>query len=313
MSLLKNIVNHGNNIASFKNAVAAKRIASAWLFVGPSGIGKKKTALAFAQILVCENTKVAEACGHCPPCLRIEKQQSESLLLVEPKGAQIKIEQARQIIDFLSLMKIGRSRVVIVDGGEYLNPAAANALLKTLEEPPEDTFLILIAKSLSGILPTIRSRVQVMRFATLSPAQIKQIAGVEEWVAATCGGSIEQAQRLAAADNFKALRENFFNRLEVNCSNSGKGTFPEVKDVIGDKEASLFLLQALQLWVRDLFRLRILPESHFPADLAWSKVFLHRGDEFLNELWEYVQTMERDVLGNVDRQLCFESFFQRIR
>lgn len=305
--LLSRVRGHDETVERFSGLLAAGRMPATWIFVGPSGVGKKTFALALAQSLVCEKKPIA--CGACPACVRVEKGQSESLRVFEPAGAQYKIEQAREIIEFVSLQKLGRSRVVILDGTERLNAASSNALLKTLEEPPEGTYFFLVSSSLYALLSTIRSRSQVVRFSPLSPALVKQIAGIEDWAAEASGGSVERALLLQGSEEFKELETRGLELLRLNFSKPGSSVFGELKDLVKDKETALFLAQTYQRWVRDLYHLRFgAADVAYPLASSWSSAVAARDDGFLERLWEAARKLESDVFGNIDRQLSFEHF-----
>lgn len=175
--IIDSIVGHQIQIKKLFHLKDSDRWPHAMIFVGPSGTGKKKMALGFAQALVC---KIEDhACGSCGACLRIEKMQSENLFILEPDielaKPLIKVEQIRDLLHSLSLASLGAARVVIIDEAQTLNPQASNALLKTLEEPTENIFFILIANDDKQLLSTIRSRSQVMRFSGLSYDEVKTV------------------------------------------------------------------------------------------------------------------------------------------
>lgn len=139
------------------------------LLTGPEAAVGARAAQALAQALLC--TEDPSGCGHCPSCRRVELRQSESLRWLAPEKNLIKIEQAREILDFLSLRTLSKARVVVVESAECLNPQAANALLKILEEPPAETFFILITRSPKHVLPTVRSRAVHIPFPPRSPLE----------------------------------------------------------------------------------------------------------------------------------------------
>ncbi len=131
-------------------------VGRTYLFTGPSGAGKKKTAHYLAQFLLCQN--YPKICGQCPACLRVEKGAHESLLIIDPSQNQIRIDEARKILEFLSLQSLSRFRVIIINEAHRLNATAANSLLKVLEEPPTNSFFFLITSTPSMMLSTLRSR-----------------------------------------------------------------------------------------------------------------------------------------------------------
>ncbi|MGZ3725447.1 MAG: DNA polymerase III subunit [Pseudobdellovibrio sp.] len=209
--LIETTRGHEQAISKLMFLRESNRLPQSLAFVGPSGVGKKRVALALAQALVCENS--SEACGHCGPCLRIEKQQSESLILVQPDPEyakpQIKVDDIRQVLEVLSLASIGAARIVILDQAHLMNDQAANALLKNLEEPTDNVYFILIANEIEQLLPTIRSRVQVIRFSNLTYDQIRSIKpNLPDWAYRCSRGQLDRLESLTSKDGVKERQES---------------------------------------------------------------------------------------------------------
>ncbi len=146
---------------------AGGRMAHAMVFSGQSHEAKLEMAWALAQALVCE-LKKPEPCGECGACRRLENHSSESVLLIAPEKNTIKLESAHLVLDFLSLQRVSAARMVIIDQAHLLSVQTANALLKAVEEPPPETFFILLTGEISQLLPTLRSRVQNLRLPTIA-------------------------------------------------------------------------------------------------------------------------------------------------
>jgi len=130
---------------------------------GLPGLGKREFALDFAQYVLCESPRDEHACQHCRACQQFQARTHPDLLILEPEetGKVIKIDQVRTLINQLGLASHqGRYRVVIIYPAEDMNQAAANSLLKMLEEPPGQTLFLLVSHRISALLPTIRSRCQ---------------------------------------------------------------------------------------------------------------------------------------------------------
>lgn len=142
----------------------AGKLPHALMFTGPKGIGKRHLAEAFAQFLLCHNPLEGKVCGQCRSCELNKASTHPDLFWIEPEevGKAIKVDQIRELTD--SLGKTAQQsgyKVVILDPAEAMNTNAANALLKSLEEPSANTLLLLISHSPSAVLPTIRSRCQL--------------------------------------------------------------------------------------------------------------------------------------------------------
>ncbi len=155
-------------LTSIKN----QTLPHVYLFLGPSGVGKRSAALALAKALNC-STQEGDACNRCATCLRIDRSLHPDVYLVEPQGQAIKIDQIRQLQQLLMLHAYeGRRKVAILDDAGKLTIEAANALLKILEEPPALTLFILVCQNLAELPATVLSRAQVLRFGLLPRAQL---------------------------------------------------------------------------------------------------------------------------------------------
>jgi DNA polymerase-3 subunit delta' len=151
------------------------RIASSYLFAGEPGIGKKCTALTLAKALNCLTSPV-DACDECSSCKKIHSGIHPDFLLISPESGQIRVEEIRAIDEMLSLKAFeGRYKVVIVDDADTMNQYAANAFLKTLEEPPEESLIILVSSNPGRLPDTIRSRCSRINFTPLSSAACEKV------------------------------------------------------------------------------------------------------------------------------------------
>jgi DNA polymerase-3 subunit delta' len=192
--LLGQILGHQDIIEKMLHSFEVGKPGQTFLFVGPSGVGKKQVALGLAQALLCPESP--RACGRCGSCLRAANGHHEGLKVVEPGGQNIKMEQAREVIEFLNLKSLSNNRVIVIDQAQTLNPQAANSLLKTLEEPPEGTFFFLIAPSVAGLMPTIRSRSRIVQFRPLTAQQLGEKIQAPQWALKAAAGSFEKLMQL---------------------------------------------------------------------------------------------------------------------
>lgn len=212
------IIGHEHWVSVFDQIQRQHRLAHAYLFVGPAGIGKRLFAGELAKALLCEKRgETLAACDHCAACHLVDANTHPDLFLVaKPEDVnEMPIDTMRELTGNFSLKAArGHGKVAILDDADDLNDASANCFLKTLEEPPAGSHLFLIGTSLEGQLPTIRSRCQVIRFSPLSqenlqrvlqanqiqdPAQLARLSRLGE-------GSPGQALQLADEDLWKARR-----------------------------------------------------------------------------------------------------------
>ena len=166
----KDILGHQRPIALLQRAIKNEKVVNSYLFLGNEGIGKKYVALQFAKSLNClgEEAEGGDACDHCSSCKKIDHALHPDVLVIEPDGQYIKVDQVRQMQRGLAYKPYeGRHRVCILTAADRMAPYIPNTLLKTLEEPPLHTVIILLANSSRFILPTILSRCQAIRFNPL--------------------------------------------------------------------------------------------------------------------------------------------------
>jgi len=186
----------------FARALRERTLSHAYLLSGPEGLAKT----AFARELAVALVSACGGCGTCPECERARRGVHPDLHVVEREGDLIRLEQVGPVIADLGLKPFsGSRRVWIIPEVEYLHPAAANKLLKSIEEPPAYVVFLLVTDRLERVLPTIVSRCQLVEFRSLSDAQIAAylreshgLEGVEaEALARLSGGAADRAARLA--------------------------------------------------------------------------------------------------------------------
>jgi DNA polymerase-3 subunit delta' len=205
-------------VAAFEQAVRRGRLAHAYLFIGPTGVGKRLFAGELARALLCEAPPDSrlEACDRCPACLLSEAGTHPDFVTAArpPERANLPIDVVRELGRELAMKPArGRRKIAILEDADDLDDpitshAAANAFLKTLEEPPAGSVLILIGTAVERQLPTILSRCQVVRFAPLPAPLVADLLRAEgvadpeliERVVPLSGGSPGQARALADPD-----------------------------------------------------------------------------------------------------------------
>ena len=167
---------HERPIRILQGTIRKQRVPSAMLFSGAAGIGKFTTARAYMQALMCPSSQDADGCGACSSCRRIQSGTHPDLLLLQQESGEIKVEAIRSIEEFLSMKPLESPvKVVLVDGADAMNGNAANAFLKTLEEPPAASLIILVSSNPEALPDTIRSRCFHVKFSPLSSIQCREI------------------------------------------------------------------------------------------------------------------------------------------
>jgi DNA polymerase-3 subunit delta' len=252
------VIGHEWAVNLLAENVALGHERHAYLFTGPSGIGRRTLALRFAQSLNCQTPSVpGQPCRTCSNCMRIEQMHHPDLIVVmaENEGETLKIDQVRELQHTLSLAPYeARYRIAMILRFEEANSSSANAMLKTLEEPPDHVVIILTAKSAENLLPTIVSRCEVLRLRTLSMDEtargLQIIKGVPqelaEKLAHISDGRPGYAIRLYEQPRLLEQRQSWLDELIQLLATSRRERFAFVRGAVDNKEE---LRSELQVWL----------------------------------------------------------------
>lgn len=299
------ILGHEKQITRLKALANQKPSSCSWLFCGPSGVGKKQLALALTQGLFCPNG----GCGTCSSCLKIQSGNHPDVSVVVPQGASIKIDQIRSTIKFMSLKSFeGKGKVVIIDEAHLITTQGANSLLKVLEEPPENSYFILITSQRGALLSTIQSRCQRWLFGSLSKKHIKQILpDAPEWAIELGQGQVDLTQRYCEEEYL-----NIYSECQKTFSNLGsldlEAGFKVAGQMASDRETSLFAARSLLKWTQEALAIKLgvqSPEENSPATFFSQQL----SPDTLGLVGSKINRLEQDIQGNINRTLAFEKFW----
>jgi DNA polymerase III subunit delta' len=302
-SLMALVIGHNEQ----KQMLAGSQLPHAMVFAGPNGVGKMKLAMAQAQKLICEHRT---GCGVCGSCLRVEKNQSENLRVIAPSGPQIKIDQVREVLEFLSFASGGQNRVVILDQAHTMNSQAANSLLKTLEEPPENVFFILITPDVRLLMPTIRSRSQIVSFHSLSVDDLKKIEpGLPAWMYKSARG---QAGKLSQFQDGEALnqRNTDLSFFEHFWTNEKFIIETQIKEFAKDRTTAGQILKHWYSFTRDLL---VLAQGERDSVLNSDQLSVLMRLDFISveKLYDFSHSLQTAIydIDKLDLTLLFETLW----
>jgi len=261
------IVGQTSAIRSLRSSLRKGAISHAYLFFGPEGIGKKLTAFGLAKAVNCLQ-QVGDFCGSCDACRRIEKGIHPDFFFIEPDGVNVKVDQLRDLQASIRYRPyLAKKKVCIIDQAERMNISSANSILKTLEEPPADTIIILVTSSLERILPTIRSRCRTVQFSPLLIRDLEHLI-VEKMalppdkariLAILADGSLGRAQSIDLA-TLQERREVIFDLMKhLGSSVDIEVLFNQAKKLADGKNPD-DLYQFFDLWIywyHDLWKYQI--------------------------------------------------------
>lgn len=299
----ENFFGHEQTLNHLRRQIADEIFPHAVIFAGTEGVGKRPAAEICAAAILCENPVDGEACGVCENCKLFAAGTHPDFYVVEPEATKttrnIKIGQIREMQTEAALKPINSERrVVIIDGAEFMNKAAANCLLKTIEEPPSQTIFILVTANRSSLPITIRSRCQTVNFDKLTAAQI-QTALVER--------GVEQSE----AERLSIIADGSFGRA-LKLQNSGGGEIRErsldvlekiFRDEMTNEEIFTFGAAAAD-WSREQFAEFITHLQKILRDIAFAENFPPRNPDLLPRLTP-IKIPERKIFALIETGVQF--------
>ncbi len=265
MAAFRDIIGHSRQMDVLKRAVRDNRLSHSLLFSGPEGVGKDTAAGALARLLNCAEPVDADSCGGCRECASMDAGTHPNLIRVVPvdkKGEPapdglIRIEQVRDVQAAVRYRVERGKKVVVIDGADRLMPAAANAFLKTLEEPPPDTVIILVSSRAPELLPTILSRCHRVNFRPIPADLLGPFLEAERGLppaealalARFSGGSAGAALRYTD-DGAYEKRKEVLERLEGLQSGDAQGALKFAGE-LAKRDDIEEILEFMKSWYRD--------------------------------------------------------------
>ena len=308
-----------------------KTIPHALVFSGLGGTGKTATAIAFAMACNCTGTKPAagdgkghwplgetavSACGLCRSCRKIKSANHPDILHLKPSGNFIKVQQIRELLKTIALRPFeAKTRVVILQDAHAMNPSAGNALLKILEEPPKNTIFILTTEEFSGLMPTIVSRCQHVRFKPIDRKLIEaalidnhDISPADAAAASRLsGGSLSFALQVSNSD--WAQYRKWLIRETAALPGSSPGIQLALAAMLADRKKRVAdAVSILKSWFRDLIVFKHAPDRIINRDLAdmVQAASQKETSESLLKKLKALDTVSRRVEGNANVRLSLE-------
>ena len=310
-----------------QGAMKNDRVPHAYLFHGIKGVGKKATAKILAKALNCEEEE-NDSCGRCPSCLKIEHGNHPDIVFIKPEGIFIKIDKIRELQDQIKFRPFeGRKRVFIITDADRMNDPAANALLKTLEEPRPSNILILTTSRAHKLPQTIVSRCQKIRFNPVRPEVISSFLtdklSMDEksalTIASSAGGSIGRALEIKKESFFDFKNDviKIFSTDRQSPDYRGIQLFFLADSFGKDRDSALQRLNIFRGWYRDMLVYR---ETHdvdklIHRDVADTTKKLSEkmaGADILENI-KTISDAYDAVDRNANRQLILESMAFRLK
>lgn len=316
------IVGNQQQLETLRQSLEKDRLHHAYLFLGPEGVGKRTLALSLAMAVQClEN--VGDSCGGCANCVQVRKGHHPDVRLLEPLPGkkEISIQQIRELARELNFHPFsGKKKIAILDPATLMNASAQNALLKTLEEPPGESLLILISTGTGGLLPTLLSRCFRLSFSPLPVELVTTFLvtqkGIKleqaEILATMTMGSVGKAIKLEAED-FLEKRKIWAEKISSLHQGNYRGGLTLAEEIAGTREESLEFVDWLEGWYRDILLYRVTGSLQGICNLDLEKNIkdqaeLYKLDRILFLSAHTGRTRAR-VQRNVNRRMALENLF----
>ena len=301
--MIKNMPWLHSAVEQFHQRLLNQRLPHALLLQGRQGDGAEVLAHSLAQASLCANPELGYPCGQCKSCLLCQAETHPDLLILEPGGASetIRVDEIRTLVErFATTAQIASRKTAVIQHAESMNISAANALLKTLEEPPGDALLILISEGTKPLLPTVRSRCQPISFNAPSADEALQ------WLS-DMGVSESLSKQMAEAFGYQPLRiakwveeglDKHWSRFNTILSGIADIKITPVSAASECKEIALSdQLDWIELKISSWVRLRA--ESNEPIGSQWLK--------YIDQITALRQQLLQSI--NPNAQLFSENLF----
>ena len=327
MAGFHDIIGHDDIIRHLKNAIETGKVSHSYIFTGEPGSGKKLLAGTFAAALQCESGE-AEPCMTCDSCKKvIGKNHPDIITVTHEKPGSISIDEVReQVVHDVDIKPYcSPYKIYIIPDAEMMTVQAQNAILKTIEEPPEYAVIILLTSNIDSLLPTIRSRCVRLDLKVVDDGLVKEYLMEHLHVpdyqaeidASFAQGSIGKAQEAATSEEFSKMTENALKILKyVNTMQTYELT--DVLRALSDEKQHISdYLDIFQFWFRDVLMFKATQEVDnlvFKQEINYIKEQAsQRSYENLEKILEALEKTKVRLRANVNFELALELLFLTIR
>ncbi len=342
--MLDKLIGNDHIKTILKRFIANRRVPNSLLFAGEEGIGKRLFALEFAKSFVCQNLQNGEACDNCAACRRADvvviptptdknKDEFKKVFFTEHPDIGHVVPYKRTIlVDAIRNLELeanfrpyeAESRFFIIDPADKMNDEASNALLKTLEEPPATAHIFLVTSRPNALLPTIRSRVQTLRFAPVETGEIENhLLNTQQFsqsdakiLAKLAHGRLGSALELDL-EKFRARRELMFKVLQSLLQTNDRAVLLQTAEEISDaknKDDFEKYLDALQTLIHDVWTLKIGGTEIVNADIeSYLKRFSESADSKKLSGWlTEIELMRERFAVNINKKISTDALFMQM-
>nr|WP_242987406.1 DNA polymerase III subunit delta' [Anaerobacterium chartisolvens] len=322
-----NITGQREVIDGLAFSIKNDRVAHAYVFTGPKGIGKRTVAKLFAGMLLCTCRTDMASCANCPSCSTYMEGSNPDFFVIERENSAIGIEEIRGIQSSILVKPLySEKKVYVIADAENMTVQAQNCLLKILEEPPPYAVIILTASNYKALMETIRSRTLRYNFRKNTPQEVRTVLADRlgennprlDFLAAYADGVIGAALQIADSEEFASLRDSavdVFMRLSAKASLSG--VFREYDFFESNKESANVIFDAMLLFCRDLLVYKNTGKENMLINSDKRDIILNSAHKFTSQKLvnsiEEIEKARRSIAQNASFQLSVEVMLMKLQ
>ena len=329
MSSFKDVVGHKNIIKYISSAVQADAVSHAYILNGERGSGKRLLANLFAMSLQCQNrAEDGEACGKCQSCKQAQSgNQPDIIKVTHEKPNTISVDDIRTQVNNDIVIKpySSKYKIYIIPEADLMSAQAQNALLKTIEEPPEYAVIMLLTENAEALLPTIRSRCVMMKLRNIKDQLVKKYLmeqmEIPDYKADVCvafaQGNIGKAKQIAESTEFAEMAERAFRLLRKSNELELYELVEMIKELTAEKQNIYDYLDLFTMWFRDVLLFKATKEVDgliFKDQYNYIKERAKKSSyEGIENIIDAIGKARERLHSNVNFDLVMELLFMTIR
>lgn len=309
-------------IDAFKKAYENNKVSHAYIITGPDGTGKSIMAMHMASTILCKGRN--KPCGECDACIKIKHGNHPDVKMISPKGRSIGVDYIRDLIDEIYTKPYeGDKKVIIIKNSDSITVQGQNAILKTLEEPSEDTTIIMLAENLNEMLQTIQSRCQILRLGRIPENKIKAYLislGVDEKKAVAAAGLSDGI----VGNGLRFLDEKYVRLRQDVISKARELVSANVLDVLKsvdfftiNKDKIDIIFDILTSWYRDIIMLKLVKDKNLLINMDYYDLLVEESQKLsynrLDSIINIINSSRENIKGNVNYQLTIEVMLLKIQ
>lgn len=331
MSGMRRIIGHDAVQSYLVRSILQDKVSHAYLFVGPSGIGKSLVAREFARALNCQSPREPKssmpllsdvACGECQSCRKMDSQNHPDFRVIAPDGMSIKIDQVREMQSEIGYQPYeGKWKVFVIDEADKMTEPAQNSLLKVVEEPPSRSVIILLSATAGELLDTVVSRCQQVRFKRIPTAEVEEFLigsytvdrRVARTLAALSDGILGRAVSLATDESAAKLRHRAVDILLRLSEMDVVGLLLEASSAPPDRKEAIKYVESLMAVARDVFVAGLSQDEELFQNLDMAAEIRRAAQRYSPRkamaFLEILDRARRDLEGNASVGLAIDAMF----